>query len=149
MWTVGASMGAVAARLIAPLEYRTWQAMNNRCHNPSATDYPSYGARGVIVCDRWRNSFENFLADMGMRPQGATLDRFPNNRGNYAPDNCRWATRIEQSRNRAYVKLTMAKAEEIRKLWATGNHAKSELAKMFGVHTSHIHQIIENKMWKT
>lgn len=80
--------------------YRSWNAMLNRCRNTSAQVYSRYGGRGVSVCDRWA-SFENFLADMGERPEGKTLDRFPDNKGNYEPGNCRWATSQEQNSNRS------------------------------------------------
>ncbi|CAM8765722.1 HNH endonuclease [Burkholderia pseudomallei] len=73
--------------------------MNARCNNPASKHYPRYGGQGVRVCDRW-HSFENFLADMGERPPGMTLDRWPNPNGNYEPSNCRWATPKEQQNNR-------------------------------------------------
>lgn len=76
--------------------YATWQAMKKRCRNPKKRHY--YGK--VVVCDRWANSFENFLEDMGERPEGMTLDRYPNPEGNYEPGNCRWATPKEQRHNR-------------------------------------------------
>lgn len=79
-------------------EYRSWQAMKARCLNPNAHAYERYGGAGITVCDRWLK-FENFLADMGPRPVGTSLDRI-NNAGNYEPGNCRWATRSQQSKNR-------------------------------------------------
>jgi hypothetical protein len=81
-----------------PPEYRAWQAMKQRCGNSRNTNYAWYGARGISVCARWRNSFANFQADMGPRPPGKTLDRIDVN-GNYAPGNCRWATAAEQRAN--------------------------------------------------
>lgn len=80
--------------------YRSYCAMIGRCYNPDFANYHKYGAKGVGVCDRWRNSFENFYADMGARPDGTTLDRFPNPKGDYEPSNCRWSNRKEQNRNR-------------------------------------------------
>lgn len=78
--------------------YKTWQCLKERCHNPNSTQYPLYGARGIKVCDRWRNSFYAFFEDMGERPKGKTIDRI-NGDGNYEPGNCRWATSLEQAHN--------------------------------------------------
>ena len=80
-------------------EYYVWASMIQRCINPKRKKYECYGGRGIRVCDRWLHSFDNFLADMGDRPKGMTLDRYPNQNGNYEPGNCRWATRHEQHRN--------------------------------------------------
>lgn len=79
----------------------SWTSMKGRCLNPKNPRFADYGGRGIMVCARWRDSFENFLADMGERPSpAATIDRYPNNDGNYEPGNCRWATASEQNYNR-------------------------------------------------
>lgn len=79
--------------------YGAWNQMINRCHNPRNSSYGRYGARGVRVCERWRDDFRNFLADMGERPEGMTLDRI-DPYGDYEPSNCRWATMKQQRANR-------------------------------------------------
>lgn len=81
--------------------YRSWREMLKRCRNPNAIQWKYYGGRGVTVCERWQgpNGFANFLADMGKRPEGLSLDRIDND-GNYEPTNCRWADRSTQMRNR-------------------------------------------------
>lgn len=96
---VKTSHGHAAKGGISPT-YRSWDAMRARCGNPLHVSYADYGGRGITVCDRWRDSFENFLEDMGERPAGKTIDRFPDKNGNYEPSNCRWATVFEQARNR-------------------------------------------------
>lgn len=92
-------------------EHRVWTAMRSRCMNKSHESWASYGGRGITVCDRWFH-FENFLADMGPRPRGTSLDRI-NNEGGYSPDNCRWATRREQQRNQRGNKLLTFQGETL------------------------------------
>lgn len=83
-------------------EWGIWNGMKQRCSNPNADNYSYYGGRGIKVCDRWFNSFENFLDDIGQRPSMKhSIDRI-NNDGNYEPSNCRWATKSEQRKNQRH-----------------------------------------------
>lgn len=100
-------------------EFWIWQHMRKRCHDEGSKDFSRYGGRGIQVCERWRDSFDNFFADMGKRPSDKhSIDRI-NNDGNYEPSNCRWATRSEQrsnqrlsSRNRSGVKHIGVRGDE-------------------------------------
>lgn len=85
--------------------YRAWECMKSRCTNAESDQYANYGGRGITLCERWLN-FANFLADMGERPAGKTLDRRDNS-GNYTPANCRWATPTEQARNRRSTRIIL------------------------------------------
>lgn len=90
--------------------HMAWRAMKRRCSNKNCNSYPNYGGRGIKVCERW-NSFVNFLEDMGEVPTGLTLDRYPDNNGNYEPSNCRWATRNQQVRNTRLSQLISYKGQ--------------------------------------
>lgn len=82
-------------------EYIVWCGMKRRCYNRNCRSFQDYGGRGIKVCDRWIHSFENFLSDMGPRPDdGYELDRFPDNDGDYRPGNCRWVKRKHNLRNK-------------------------------------------------
>lgn len=88
-------------------EYRTWQSAKARCYNPKSEHYDAYGGRGITMCDEWKDSFVQFLEDMGTRPSDKqSLDRIDVD-GPYAPWNCRWATKSEQAQNRR-IAITIA-----------------------------------------
>lgn len=91
------------------LEYRTWATIKTRCLNSKHERWPHYGGRGITICERWLNSYPNFLADMGRKPSPQhQIDRI-NNDGDYEPGNCRWVTRSEQNRNRRLPRMPSTK----------------------------------------
>ena len=83
--------------------YFIWSQMKNRCRNPNQNSFPNYGGRGIKVCERWQ-VFENFLTDMGEKPQGKSIDRIDNGK-DYSPENCKWSTRKEQNRNSRHNRI--------------------------------------------
>lgn len=84
--------------------YEAWRSMIRRCYEPSHSSYKDYGSKGITVCARWRNSFLDFMSDMGERPKGFTIER-NDSTGNYEPSNCHWASYKEQASNRSNVRL--------------------------------------------
>lgn len=116
-------------RTKATAEYTSWCRMKRRCYNKNDISFPLYGGRGIKVCERWLNSYDNFLADMGRRPSpNHSLDRYPNNTdGNYEPSNCRWATNEQQMGNKRTNKwYTYGDKTMIRADWARFFNIKPE-----------------------
>ena len=124
--------------------YASWMYMKKRCLNKNATGWKYYGARGVKICDRWLK-FENFLADMGEKPEGTSIDRI-DPRGDYEPENCRWATQAQQTRNRSCVKLDQRKVHHIRWLVEMG-YSIARVASMYGVNRCTVGDIIHGRSW--
>lgn len=124
--------------------WRTWSSMRTRCLNANSDAYHLYGGRGITVCERW-NSFENFLADMGPRPLGTSLDRIDTN-GNYEPTNCRWADSRTQARNRRNAKLSPDLVLEIHGRLEHGESRASIVARI-GVSESMIKQLVSGHRW--
>ncbi len=107
--------------------YTVWRSMRDRCRNPKHHQWNRYGGRGIDICPQW-DDFRTFVADMGERPPGTSLDRIDNDKG-YSPENCRWATRKEQQRNQSRAVYVTIDGERYRAI---------ELADQYGVHTNTI-----------
>jgi len=126
-------------------ERTIWRQMIERCNKPTSKAYKWYGARGITVDERWM-SFDNFIADMGYRPTDKhTLERKDNNKG-YSRQNCCWATRKEQARNRRSTKLTLDDAIEIVRMKKRGV-LKRVIAEKYGIDKSLIMQIMRREKW--
>ena len=85
--------------------FNTWLSIRQRCTDPACPSFEHYGGRGIQMCERWANSVDAFVVDMGPRPEGHSIDRIDVN-GHYEPSNCRWATREQQARNKRNTKLS-------------------------------------------
>lgn len=116
--------------------YHTWASMVARCTNSNSREWKNYGGRGISVCERWM-TFANFLADMGEKPEGLSLDRFPDMNGNYELGNCRWASDTQQARNKRNNRLLSYKGD-IKSL--------AEWAEILGVNRLYIHNRLRRGM---
>lgn len=119
--------------------YKAWQQMRLRCLDPKHARYADYGGRGITVCDRWKDSPVNFIADMGPCPPGHELDRIDNNKG-YEPSNCRWVTREVNGRNRRSNRL-LTMGGETRSL--------AEWAQMYGLNQATLLGRIDKQGWSS
>ena len=127
--------------------YYAWSHMRTRCLNPQNKDWKDYGGRGITICKRW-DSFEGFAKDMGPHPgKGWTLDRWPNNDGNYEPTNCRWATRSMQVRNQRRTVLNEALVQEIRALHASNGLGYGKIAALYGVCRATVADVVKQRWW--
>jgi hypothetical protein len=127
-------------------EHQAWQDMKGRCLNKKHRQYHYYGGRGITIYGPWLK-FENFIKDMGWKPQSnLTLER-TNNNGNYEPGNCKWATQKEQRSNQRFHKLNPQDVKKIRELYASGISGY-EIAKGYNVHVTTIYDAIGNRTWR-
>jgi hypothetical protein len=125
--------------------YRSWQRMWARCQNRNRHAAHRYIKRGIAVCNRWK-SFAAFLADMGERPEGMTLERKNNNLG-YNPGNCKWETLLGQARNKHNTKMTFEAATQVALRRLRGEKRKT-IAADFAISESHVDNISSGRQWK-
>lgn len=137
-------LGHCAAGSKSPT-FRSWRSMISRCLYPSQVSYQRYGARGVAVCESWSRSFDAFLADMGVRPEGSTLDRIDVN-GNYEPGNCRWATPRQQAQNTRTNTLNPELVLEIVGRFEHGESVSS-IARRMNVRRTSAQKVIHGDTW--
>ncbi len=129
--------------------YNIYHNMIKRCHNKNNMAYNYYGGRGIFVCNEWKKDFMSFYnwAINNKYQEDLTIERVDNNRG-YFPNNCKWATRKEQSRNTRLVKLNSKKAENIREIRKNNpNMVYSDIGKIFGVSKHVIYLVLKDKIW--
>lgn len=125
--------------------YVCWRNMLARCYDTKRAAYANYGGRGIVVCDRWRNSYAAFLEDMGEKPAGLTIERDNVNRG-YEPGNCRWATDAEQAQNRRVNIANWPMVVEMRGRRAGGAQYK-ELSRDYGMSVCQVARICRGESW--
>ncbi len=145
--SVSGSVGRLGKNWWNTPEYHTWSHIRHRCYNPNDKRYENYGGRGIKVCQRWLDSYENFLLDMGKRPSPAhTLDRIDND-GDYTVENCRWATLLEQNQNKSTNKLTEESVKSIYLRRAQGL-SLDKIAAEFGIDATSVAKIVNGQLWR-
>lgn len=138
-------MTITRAKTPVTLTYQSWLAMHKRCEDPSHDAFAYYGGRGISVCARWA-SFAAFVADMGLRVSNdLQIDRLDNDCG-YARENCRWASRTDQIRNRRSTKLVFGNVQEIIGRFEHGE-SKSSIARRFKVTSTYVGQLVKGDVW--
>lgn len=128
--------------------FKVWQKIKERCYYSKDKFYKNYGGRGIYMCEDWKNDFKKFYdwsVENGWK-EGLQIDRTKNN-GNYEPSNCRYVTCQVNNRNQSTTKLNQEKADEIRRLYATGNYSQSQLGIKYNVVQGQISAVILNKQW--
>jgi hypothetical protein len=124
-------------------EYSSWRAMKTRVLNPNFRAYHRYGGRGISIHQPWIESFDAFLADMGRRPEGATLDRIDND-GDYEPENCRWADKFTQARNSTRASLSVIQVVTVSEMRINGS-THQEIANHLNVTRSAISNLLRRQ----
>ena len=131
--------------------YNIWREIKRRVYNSNFKQFKDYGGRGITVCPEWTNKLNGFINFRDWAVNNGYKDNLQinriNNDGNYGPFNCNWVTAKENTRNTRQVILTLEKANEIRKLYKTGNYTQKELGIEFNMDASSISLIIRNKSW--
>lgn len=129
--------------------YNIWQAMKARCSNPKSQYYYCYGGRGIKVCDKWVNSFEEFLKDMGECPKNYSIERLDISK-NYEPSNCKWIPLVDQAHNTSRTKLNWEIVTNIRKeaTYKSKKEVAEKYASLCSVDFRHIYKVINNEVWK-
>ncbi len=132
--------------------YRIHHSMKQRCLNFKDSHFKDYGGRGITICPEWTDKLNGFINFRNWALNNGYADNLQINRiindGNYCPKNCEWSTHEENSRNRRNTKLTLSKANIIRKLFKSGDYTKTELARKYNVNRITIHNIINNIIWR-